>query len=86
VIRHLDTGEAIPGTPFRNMITTAATGGRLSTLSVVPGSGDLVLPCSHRSRARSTFLQWRGCGDHATVMTHVQQPCPAALRGLGSST
>jgi quercetin dioxygenase-like cupin family protein len=51
-----DAGEAIPGTPFRNMITAADTGGRFSSLSVVLGPGDLVLPHSHRDEDEFSFV------------------------------
>jgi mannose-6-phosphate isomerase-like protein (cupin superfamily) len=67
-IRRLGTGEAIPGSPFRRMITAADTGGRFSTLSVVLGPGDLVLPHSHRDEDEFSFV-FRGriggrIGDH----------------------
>jgi quercetin dioxygenase-like cupin family protein len=67
-----DTGEAIPGSPFRHMITAADTGGRFSTLSVVLGPGDLVLPHSHRDEDEFSFV-FRGriggrIGDHDVVV------------------
>jgi quercetin dioxygenase-like cupin family protein len=67
-----DTGEAIPGSPFRHMITAADTGGRFSTLSVVLGPGDLVLPHSHRDEDEFSLV-FRGriggrIGDHDVVV------------------
>jgi quercetin dioxygenase-like cupin family protein len=67
-----DTGEAIPGTYFRHMITAADTGGRFSTLSAVLGPGDLTPPHSHRDEDEFTFV-FRGriggrVGDHDVVV------------------
>ena len=64
--------EAIPGTPFRKMITAADTDGRFSTLSVVLGAGDLVLPHSHRDEEEFSFV-FRGriggrVGNHDVVV------------------
>jgi hypothetical protein len=39
--------------PFRRVITAADTGVRFSTLSVVLGPGDLVLPLTQRRRTKS---------------------------------
>jgi len=54
------------------MITAADTGGRFSTLSVVLGPGDLVLPHSHRDEDEVSFV-FRGriggrIGDHNVVV------------------
>ena len=67
-----NTGEAIPGSPFRRMITAADTGGRFSTLSAVLEPGDLVLPHSHRDEDEFSFV-FRGriggrVGDHDVVV------------------
>jgi quercetin dioxygenase-like cupin family protein len=67
-----DTGEAIPGTPFRQMITADDTGGRFSTVSAVLGPGDLVLPHSHRDEDEFSLV-FRGriagrVGDHDVVV------------------
>jgi quercetin dioxygenase-like cupin family protein len=64
--------EAIPGSPFRRMITAADTGGRFSTLSAVLGPGDLVLPHSHRDEDEFSFV-FRGridgrVADHDVVV------------------
>jgi quercetin dioxygenase-like cupin family protein len=67
-----NTGEAIPGSPFRRMITAADTGRRFSSLSAVLGPGDLVLPHSHRDEDEFSFV-FRGriggrVGDHDVVV------------------
>jgi hypothetical protein len=82
-----DTGEAIPETPFRNMITTADTGGRFPTLSVVLGPGDLVLPHSHRDEDEFSFV-FRGCiggrlGEH---YENIHIPLVMKLPGCASCT
>ena len=51
-----DTGEFIPGTDFRQMITSADTGGRFSTQSAVLGPGELVPPHTHRDEDEFTFV------------------------------
>jgi quercetin dioxygenase-like cupin family protein len=67
-----DTGEAIPGTLYRRMITSAGTGGRFSTLSAVLNPGELVPPHSHRDEDEFSFV-FRGrvggrAGDHDMVV------------------
>lgn len=42
-----DTGAAIPGTPFRELITSDATGGAFSCHSATIGPHRLVMPHSH---------------------------------------
>ena len=51
-----DTGEPIPGTPFRHLITSADTEGRFSTQSAVLGPGKLVVPHSHRGEDEFSFV------------------------------
>jgi quercetin dioxygenase-like cupin family protein len=51
-----DTGEAIPGTDFRQMITSADSGGRFSAMSGVLGPGELVSPHTHRDEDEFTFV------------------------------
>jgi quercetin dioxygenase-like cupin family protein len=51
-----DTGESIPGTDFRQMITSVDTGGRFSSQSAVLGPGELVPPHSHRDEDEFTFV------------------------------
>ena len=51
-----DTGEFIPGTDFRQMITSVDTGGRFSSQSAVLGPGELVPPHSHRDEDEFTFV------------------------------
>jgi hypothetical protein len=48
-----DTGEAIPGTPFRHMIKAADTGSRFSAQLAVVKAGELVIPHSHRDNENS---------------------------------
>ena len=51
-----DSGETIPGTPFRHLIKAADTEGRFSTQSVVLASGKLVVPHSHRHEDEFSFV------------------------------
>jgi mannose-6-phosphate isomerase-like protein (cupin superfamily) len=51
-----DTGEPIPGTPFRHLITAADTEGRFSTQSAVLGPGKLVMPHSHDNEDEFSFV------------------------------
>lgn len=51
-----DTGEPIPGTPFRHLVTAADTGGRFSTQSAVLGPRKLVVPHSHRDEDEFSFV------------------------------
>ena len=68
-----DTGEFIPGTDFRQMITSADTGGRFSSQSAVLGPGESwSLPHTHRDEDEFTFV-FRGriggrVGDHDVVV------------------
>jgi len=67
-----DTGEPIPGTPFRHLIKAADTGGRFSTQSAVLGPGRLVMPHTHRDEDEFSFV-FRGriggfVGDHDVVV------------------
>lgn len=51
-----DTGETIPGTPFRHMIKSAETGGRFSAQSAVLRPHELVIPHSHRDEDEFSFV------------------------------
>ena len=51
-----DTGEPIPGTPFRHLIKAVDTEGRFSTQSAVLGPGKLVMPHSHRHEDEFSFV------------------------------
>jgi quercetin dioxygenase-like cupin family protein len=51
-----DTGEPIPGTPFRHLIRAADTGGRFSTQSAILKPGKLVIPHSHRDEDEFSFV------------------------------
>jgi mannose-6-phosphate isomerase-like protein (cupin superfamily) len=51
-----DTGEAIPGTPFRHMIKAADTGSRFSAQLAVVKAGELVIPHSHRDEDEFSFV------------------------------
>jgi quercetin dioxygenase-like cupin family protein len=51
-----DTGEAIPGTTFRQMIKASDTGGRFSTQSAVLRPGELVISHSHRDEDEFSFV------------------------------
>lgn len=51
-----DTGEPIPGTPFRHLIRAADTQGRFSTQSEVLGPGKLVIPHSHQNEDEFSFV------------------------------
>jgi quercetin dioxygenase-like cupin family protein len=67
-----DTGEAVPGTLYRRMITSADISGRFSTLSAVLRLGELVPPHSHRDEDEFSFV-FRGrvggrVGDHDMVV------------------
>jgi hypothetical protein len=55
-IRRVGCGEFIPGTDFRQMITSVDTGGRFSSQSAVLGPGELVPPHSHRDEDEFTFV------------------------------
>ena len=67
-----NTGEPIPGTPFRQMIKAADTGGRFSSQSAVLRPGELVIPHSHQYEDEFSFV-FRGriggrVGDHDIVV------------------
>ena len=67
-----DTGEAIPGTPFRHMIKAADTGRRFSAQSAVVKAGELLIPHFHRDEDEFFFVL-RGriggrLGDHDVVV------------------
>lgn len=51
-----DTGEPIPGTPFRHLIRAADTEGRFSTQSAVLRPGKLVVPHSHQNEDEFSFV------------------------------
>ena len=51
-----DTGEAIPGTPFRHMIKAADTGRRFSAQSAVVKAGELLIPHFHRDEDEFFFV------------------------------
>lgn len=51
-----DTGEPIPGTPFRHLIRAADTQGRFSTQSEVLGPGKFVIPHSHQNEDEFSFV------------------------------
>jgi quercetin dioxygenase-like cupin family protein len=51
-----DTGEPIPGTPFRHLIKAADTEGRFSAQSAVLAPRRLVLPHSHRDEDEYSFV------------------------------
>ena len=51
-----DTGEAIPGTPFRHLIGAADTEGRFSTQSAVLQPGKLVVPHTHQNEDEFSFV------------------------------
>lgn len=51
-----DTGERIPGTPFRHLIKGADTEGRFSTQSAVLPPGKLVVPHSHQHEDEFSFV------------------------------
>ena len=67
-----DTGEPIPGTPFRHLIRAADTDGRFSTQSAVLRPGKLVVPHSHQNEDEFSFV-FRGriggrVGDHDVLV------------------
>lgn len=67
-----NTGEPIPGTPFRHLVRAADTDGRFSSQSVVLGAGRLVVPHSHKNEDEFSFV-FRGriggrVGDHDVVV------------------
>lgn len=51
-----DTGEAIAGTVFRQLITGGDTDGRFSAQSAVMRPGELVIPHSHQYEDEFTFV------------------------------
>jgi mannose-6-phosphate isomerase-like protein (cupin superfamily) len=51
-----DTGEPIPGTPFRHLIRAADTEGRFSTQSAVLPPGKLVIPHTHHNEDEFSFV------------------------------
>jgi mannose-6-phosphate isomerase-like protein (cupin superfamily) len=51
-----DTGEPIPGTPFRHLVSASDTAGRFSTQSAVLRPGKLVVPHSHRHEDEFSFV------------------------------
>lgn len=51
-----DTGEVIPGTGFRHLVTSAETDGRFSAQSAVLDPGRLVLPHSHELEDEISFV------------------------------
>jgi quercetin dioxygenase-like cupin family protein len=51
-----DTGEPIPGTPFRHLIRAADTEGRFSAQSAVLEPRKLVMPHTHRDEDEFTFV------------------------------
>lgn len=51
-----DTGDAIPGTPFRHLLKASDTGGRFSTQSAVLEAKRLVIPHSHTLEDEFTFV------------------------------
>ena len=73
-----DSGDAIPGTDFRHMITSADTGGRFSSQSAVLMPGELVPPHTHRDEDEFTFV-YRGrigsrVGDQDIVVEEGEFP------------
>jgi quercetin dioxygenase-like cupin family protein len=54
-----NSGEPIPGTPFRQLIKAADTQGRFSAQSAVLGPGRLVVPHTHRNEDEFSFV-YRG--------------------------
>jgi hypothetical protein len=66
-----DSGEPIPGTPFRHLVKGSDTEGRFSTQSAVLGPGKLVVPHSHRHEDEFSFVfraRIGGCVDHDLVV------------------
>lgn len=51
-----DSGEPIPGTPFRHLIRAADTEGRFSTQSAVLKPGKLVVPHTHQNEDEFSFV------------------------------
>ena len=51
-----DTGDPIPGTPFRHLVRASDTAGRFSTQSAVLRPGKLVVPHSHRHEDEFSFV------------------------------
>ena len=51
-----NTGEAIPGTPFRHLIRAADTEGRFSAQSAVLRPGKLVVPHTHQNEDEFSFV------------------------------
>ena len=51
-----DSGPAIPGTVFRQLITADDTGGRFSSQSAVLSPRELVIPHSHEREDEFTFV------------------------------
>ena len=51
-----NTGEPIPGTPFRHLIRAADTEGRFSTQSAVLRPGKLVVPHTHLNEDEFSFV------------------------------
>jgi quercetin dioxygenase-like cupin family protein len=51
-----DTGEPIPGTPFRRLIDAGATDGRFSSQSAVLRPGQLVVPHVHDHEDEFSFV------------------------------
>ena len=51
-----DTGTPIPGTPFRQLITTGDTDGRFSSQSAVLRAGQLVVPHVHEHEDEFSFV------------------------------
>ena len=51
-----DTGDPIPGTPFRHLIRAADTEGRFSTQSAVLRPGKLVVPHAHLYEDEFSFV------------------------------
>lgn len=57
-----DTGEPIPGTPFRQILGASDTEGRFSTQSAVLRPSQLVIPQTHLNEDDFSFVFLGGIG------------------------
>ena len=83
-----DTGDPIPGTPFRHLVRAGNTEGRFSTQSAVLRAGQLVVPHAHLNEDEFSFV-FRGriggrVGDHDVVVDEgvIEFISPAGFEGF----